>query len=340
MTQTRVERLLIAAMVIIACVLPFILDKFWTERITMWIPLALGALGLNLLTGYNGQISVGHSAFFGVGAYTCGLAVTHWRVPFLVGIVLAAVLCFVVGVIVGVPALRIKGMYLALVTLAVATLFPQLLEQFHDLTGGSTGLMITSPQEYRGTIEELRIEFEAPSGLGLQPDQWRYLFFLAVAMVCFVCVRNIVHSRIGRAMVAIRDNETAAEVAGVHTAVVKVVTFGISSALAGVGGAILALGNGQVFSTSFTVALSLYLLVAMVVGGPATIMGPAVGAVVYGLFEDVLKPELPESARAVSPLILGVLLVVTMFFAPGGILGWLKGQLSKRRSRAITGAGV
>ncbi|MEI2655291.1 MAG: branched-chain amino acid ABC transporter permease, partial [Microthrixaceae bacterium] len=129
------------------------------------------------------------------------------------------------------PALRIKGLYLALVTLAVATLFPQIIEQFSDTTGGSMGLPVTSGQFYRGKVRERSIKFEPPEWTGLAKDQWKYLYFLAIAVFCFVIVRNLVNSRTGRAMVAVRDNEVAAEVNGIDVARIKVLTFGASAAL-------------------------------------------------------------------------------------------------------------
>lgn len=323
-------------------VLPQVLEEYWVNRITGWIPLALAALGLNLLTGYNGQISVGHGALYGLGAYTTALVINEWRWPFLAAIAAGAVVCFAAGVVIGLPALRIKGLYLALVTLAVATLFPQLVEQFSGLTGGTTGLAVTSPQEYRGRIRERSVKFEPPEWTGLAPDQWRYYLFLILAVVCFVVVANIVSSRVGRSLVAIRDNEVAAEVSGVNVAAAKVFTFGISAALAGVGGGLLALYNARVSSGSFTLAVSLYFLVAIVIGGPATAIGPAVGAVVYGLFKDVVEAEvLPEAWKPASPLILGVLLVITVLVAPGGMVGTyrqVRSRITSRRSRVASTA--
>lgn len=317
--------------VVVAVVLPFVLQPYWVDKITGWIPLAVAALGLNLLTGYNGQISVGHGAIYGTGAYTAALLITNWRWSFPAAIAAAAVVCFVAGVAIGLPALRIKGLYLALVTLAVATLFPQIVEQFSDVTKGSTGLQVTSPQFYRGQIRERSVRFDPPAWTGLASDQWKYLYFLVLTVVCFVIVRNLVNSRVGRAMVAIRDNEVAAETNGINVAKVKVITFGISSALAGVGGAMLVLQKTSANPSSFTIAASIYFLVAVVVGGPATILGPAIGAVFYGLFDGVIQPALPESTKPATPLILGVILIVLMRVAPHGIAGSVRLLIYRRR---------
>jgi len=317
----------LAVFLILLIVLPLQLDKVWVNKITLWIPLAVAALGLNLLTGYNGQISIGHGALCGFGAYATALMINEWELPFLVAILLGSVFCFAVGVAIGLPALRIKGLYLALVTLSFATLFPQLIEQFSSFTGGTTGLAVTSPQEFRGAIRDREIKFQAPEWSGLADDQWRYFLFLALAAGCFVIVANVARSRVGRSLVAIRDNEVAAEVSGVNVATAKVFTFGISAALAGISGGMIAVYNARVTSGSFGLALSLAILVAVVLGGSATTMGPALGAISVSVFETVIKPELPKDflgsidLQPATPLILGVLLIISVLVAPGGTVG-------------------
>jgi branched-chain amino acid transport system permease protein len=324
---------------VVLVVLPFGFPAFRVEQFVGWMALAIAACGLNLLTGYNGQISVGHGALFGVGAYTTALLITDSGWPLMAAGAAAGVVCFVVGVLVGLPALRIKGLYLALVTLALATLFPLLIEQFPSLTGGGSGLAITTPQDSPRGVIERPITFESPGG-GLAPDQWKYFVFLVVTVVCFVLTRNIVRSRTGRSLVAVRDNDTAAEVSGVNVSRVKILTFGVSAALAGIGGAVFALNNGRVNPSSFTIVLSIYLLVAVVVGGAASVVGPAIGAVTYGLFVDVISPELPERLKPATPVILGVLLIVLMLVAPGGIVGLWKSTVARMRARRAISAGA
>lgn len=332
----RMASIAAIVLVLISLLLPLVLSSYWVDTVTKWIPLAVGALGLNLLTGYNGQISVGHGAFYGVGAYTTALLITNAHWSFVPALIVAAVICFVTGVIVGLPALRIKGLYLALVTLAVATLFPQIVEQFSSFTKGSTGLrLVTETVNRRGAVVETNITFDAPSWTHLSERQWTYYLLITVALLCFLMTRNLVTSRVGRAMVAIRDNEIAAEVNGINVARVKVLTFGVSAALAGVGGGLLAMATKSVGPASFGVAASLYFLVAVVIGGPASIVGPALGAVFYGAFNDVVAPELPDSLRGALPLVLGGLLVGLMFVAPGGIVGWVRTTLAKRQGGAV-----
>lgn len=320
-------------LIVIACILPFVLQAYWVDVITDWIPLAVAALGLNLLTGYNGQISVGHGAIYGVGAYTAAVLVQKLELPFLVAIAGAGVMCFFVGVLIGLPALRIKGLYLALVTLAVATLFPDVIKSLEGWFGGGPNYKITSMQLHRGSMKPRIIQWQAPSWLPLADDQWLYLVFLAIAVLCFVGVRNLMRSRMGRAIVAVRDNEIAATTNGVNVSAVKVLTFGVSSALAGMAGALFALKAGQLSPNTFVLTISLYFLVAVVVGGPASVLGPAIGAVVYGAFDRLITPELPEKVQPATPLILAILLVTLMLVAPGGIVGLARSFGAKLISR-------
>jgi branched-chain amino acid transport system permease protein len=324
---------------VVLVLLPFQFPSFRVEQFTTWIAIAIAACGLNLLTGFNGQISVGHGALYGIGAYTTAILISDANWPFWLAMVGAAVVTFVVGVVIGLPALRIRGLYLALVTLAVGALFPLAVEQFSGLTGGPGGKVIETPQEYRGMIVDRRIRFEGP--FGLASDQWRYLMFLTVAVVCFVLTRNLVRSRTGRALVAVRDNETAAAVAGIPTSTIKILTFGISSALAGIGGAVFALNAGEVRPSSFTIFISINFLVAVVVGGAASIVGPAIGAAFYGVFTDLIAPELPDRVRPAQPVILGALLIVLMLTAPGGVVGMyrsVQARIRLRRGRRATAA--
>ncbi len=320
----------VVVLVIVAVILPQTISDFRIDQVSGWIPLAVAALGLNLLTGYNGQISVGHGALYGAGAYACGLLVAKWHWGLGGAVLGAAVVCFAIGVVIGLPALRIKGLYLALVTLAVAVLFPDLLKQFQSFTGGSKGLFLTSAQvNSRGVAVDRPIALLPPSWINQTKSQWTYYVFLVVAAVCFVFVRNLIHSRTGRAIIAIRDNEVAAEVNGVEVARTKVLVFGLSSALAGVGGGLYALWHTQLYPQSFTLSQSLFLLVAVVVGGSASVIGPAIGALFVGVFQDIITPELPQRATTATPLILGIILILMMLIAPGGVVGLARQALSR-----------
>lgn len=287
--------------------LPMYFPRFRVEgQFNVIITYALAALGLNLLTGYNGQISVGHGAFFGVGAYTTAILVTDHGWSHYATLGAAAVIAFVLGVLVGLPALRIRGLYLALVTLALATVFPLVITRFSSVTGGSQGMRVP--------------RFRAPDWTGLKDDQWKYYVLLAFTVVAFVLVRNLIKSRVGRALIATRDNETAAEVLGVNLSVYKVLTFGVSAMLAGLAGSLSVFNDPFVNAEKYNINLSITLLVAVVVGGAATIFGPAFGA----FFVVMLPVWLPKNYPELSPVLFGGVLIVLMVVAPGGFLGLVR----------------
>lgn len=303
--------------------LPLLSSRAQVTKFSTILCIALAALGLNLLTGYNGQISIGHGAFFGIGAYTTAILVQNHGWSYWSTLVLGAIITFIVGLLVGLPALRIRGVYLALVTLALATLFPQLILRFPDVTGGSQGI-------------EVETTFEAPAWSGLKDNQWTYYVILVITVVAFVLVRNLVRSRVGRALVAMRDNETAAEVVGVNLSVYKVITFGVSAMLAGIGGSLSVFNIPHVDANQFTIALSITILVAVVVGGAATIFGPAIGA-----YFVVSMPEWVQTAglpKPLTPVIFGALLILLMAVAPGGIIGLFRQCVAWIRARTGWGS--
>lgn len=328
-----------AALAVVALVLPQVLAAGDVNRLGEVMYIAVAALALSLLTGYNGQISLGHGAFLGMGAYVTIILTVDYGVPYAGAGIIAVIFCFVIGVIVGLPALRITGVYLALVTLALATLFPQVTIRLGDLTGATVGRTLV-PREGYGDWERmeeigrrafLRTEgFRAPDWTGLADDQWRYYVFLVIAVVVFVLVRNLVNSRVGRGLVAIRDNETAAEVAGVNVSRYKVLTFGVSASIAGVAGWMFAVLNNGVAPTSFTIVLSITLLVASVLGGTNSILGALIGALIVVYVREAVPAE---SARF-TQVIFGLVLIIVMLAAPGGIMGvYRRIEARIRRSR-------
>lgn len=304
----RQKAMIVLSLVAVAVVLylPQYYPRFRVVQFSEVIITAIAVLGLGLLTGYNGQISVGHAAFFGVGAYTTAILADNHEWPFLATIPVAIVLSFVVGIIAGTPGLRIKGLYLALVTLALATLFPFIITRYSDTTGGSTGKSIP--------------DFDAPDWTGLANDQWVYYVLLVFAVPIFWGVRNLIKSRPGRAIIAVRDNETAAEVVGINLAKYKVVVFGISASIAGLAGSLsMIVGSGRVdLGRDGSVVLeSIQFLAAMVIGGAATIAGPILGSAFV-----VFTPEFASDIDPqLSQVIYGALLIGLMLVLPSGFVG-------------------
>lgn len=329
-----------AVLAVVAIVLPQQLGSADVNKLSHVVYVAVAALGLALLTGFNGQISLGHGAFMGIGAYATMILTVDYDVSYGLALVVAMVFSFVVGLVVGLPALRITGVYLALVTLALATLFPQIVIRLGDITGGGNGRGLVPRDGYGDSalLEEVgtrrylgQAGFRAPDWTGLADDQWKYYVFLVLAVVAFVLVRNLTRTRVGRALVAIRDNETAAEVAGVEVSRYKVVTFGLSAALAALGGWMFAVLNSQVSPGSFTIALSITLLVVAVLGGAASIVGPALGAILIVSLQEAV----PKDSQRFSQVVFGVVLIIVMLVAPGGIVGIyrrIEASLRRRRS--------
>lgn len=294
--------------VAVAVAIPFNVNDPELIRLATVMTFALGAMGLSLLTGFSGQISVGHGAFMGIGAYTTAILVVDRAAPWFLAIIAGAGLSFVLGCLVGLPALRIRGAALALATLGLAVLFPQLVRRFDDVTGGSQGKNLFV---YR---------FRAPEWTGLADAQWVYLVCLAFLVAALVLVRNLVRSRVGRALVAIRDNEVAAEVLGVDLAAYKVLVFGLSALLAGLGGALATTVIPVVTPGDYDIQLSIRLLVMAVVGGVATIEGPVVGAAAV----FYLNEEIKDRTEELAPVVFGAGLIALLMVMPDGIVGGMR----------------
>jgi branched-chain amino acid transport system permease protein len=317
--------LLLALFLALALVLPFLVGDYRTFQLTQVILYAIALVGLNLLMGYNGQISLGHGAFYALGAYTAAILIDSYGVSPYLTVPAAALVTFILGYLFGIPALRLHGLYLALATLALALAMPQLLrfDAFEPWTGGVQGIFIDKP--------------DVPFGLPLTPDQWLYFYCLAIACVMFWFAANLVRGRIGRALIAIRDHHIAAGAMGIDTARYKSLTFGISALYTGVAGALSAVVVNFVAPDSFDLFLSIVLLVGVVVGGLASISGA-----IYGGFFIVYLPNIAQEISEAAPwAIYGLFLIVLMFVMPDGVAGMLK-RLGRRfagrraKSRRVT----
>ena len=292
--------------IVLAVLLPFFFGSYRVGQFTQAMALACAVLGLNLLVGYSGQISLGHGAFFALGAYASAISINDLGVPYLLTLPLAGIVCGIAGFLLGLPALRLRGLYLALVTLGVAIATPQVIKRAEGLTGGTQGL----------SVEKVT----APAWSGLADDQWLYFVTLAVAAVMFVLAAFLVRGRVGRALVAIRENEIAARTMGVDLARFKTGTFAVSAAYAGVGGALFTLPIGFLAPESFPLALSFAFLAAIVVGGLATIAGALFGA----LFIEFVPVYAADVDEALAGVIYGGVLILFMYLAPGGVMGLIR----------------
>jgi branched-chain amino acid transport system permease protein len=310
----------LVALLVVACVLPFVASSYHVFQLTMVLVYSIALLGLNILTGFNGQISLGHGAFYAIGAYTTAILLDHSLLPYWATIPVAGAICLVAGFLFGLPALRLEGLYLALATFALAVATPQILKfrEFEQWTGGVQGIIINKP--------------DAPDGIPLDSDQWLYFFCLIVTVPMFVMGWNLLRGRTGRAMVAIRDHPIAAASMGVDTALYKSLTFGVSAMYTGVAGALGALAAQFVSPDSFSIFLSISLLVGIVVGGIASIAGAFFGAV----FIEFIPNIADQISKAAPWAIYGVFLIGFMYLMPRGVVGLLR--LVGTRLRRLTGA--
>ncbi|MFL6694917.1 MAG: branched-chain amino acid ABC transporter permease [Ramlibacter sp.] len=298
----------LALLLVIACALPFLLGNYRVFQLTLALAYAIALLGLNMLTGYNGQISLGHGAFFAIGAYTAAILMDKADMPYWATIPLAGVVCFVAGFLFGLPALRLEGLYLALATFALGVAMPQILKYkaLEHWTGGAMGVVIIKP--------------DPPEGVPLSQDQWLYFFTLAWVIVLFIAGWNLLRGRVGRALIAIRDQPTAAKAMGVNAAMYKSLTFGVSALYTGIAGALAAIAVQFASPDSFSVFLSLTLLVGVVVGGLASISGAIYGA----LFIQFIPNIADQISKAAPWAIYGVFLIGFMYLMPTGVAGLVR----------------
>ncbi len=306
-----------------------LISNFMVLQLSLMIVYAIAVLGLNLLTGFNGQISLGHGAFFAIGAYVAAVLIDRYDFPWWSTLPIAAAACFVAGYLFGLPALRLEGHYLALATFSLAIAVPQILKYRHleNLTGGVQGINLIKP--------------DAPFGLPLNSDQWMYIVVFLVAIFMFWAARNLLKSRIGRALMAIRDHAMAASTMGINIAQTKAITFGISALYVGVAGALHAIIFEFVAPDSFRIDVSISLLVGMVVGGVASLFGSVLG----GVFVQVIEKYADAGARMLSqamhlPIdiepwtIYGIVLILLVYVMPTGIAGGLAGVWGRIRRRS------
>ncbi len=299
----------------VAVALPFGLSGFRVFQFTQVFIYAIALLGLNMLTGYNGQISLGHGAFYALGSYTTAIMIDRWDVNYALTIPVAGLICLVAGFLFGIPALRLEGLYLALATFALALAVPQILKRADTWTGGSQGIVLSKP--------------DAPFGLPLTSDQWLYFLSLGVLLVLFVLAWNLLRGRSGRALVAIRDHHIAAEAMGVNTSLYKSLTFGVSACYTGIAGALAAIAVAFVAPDSFGIFLSLTFLVGIVVGGLASISGAIFGA----LFIQFVPNWAQDISKAAPWAIYGVFLILFMYVMPRGVSGFVRLVWARVRRR-------
>jgi branched-chain amino acid transport system permease protein len=299
MTLGTTTSLVILAVLVVT---PLFVKNFIIFQMTMVLIYGLAVLALNILTGGSGQFSLGQSASYALGAYTSAVLMEHANMNYALTLPVAGLVSFAAGYLFGKPALRLSGVYLALATFALATAMPQFLK-LHFLehwTGGVQGLVVTKP--------------DAPFGLPIGQDMWLYYFTLAITLAIYVGSVNLLRSRSGRALMAIRDNEIAASAMGVNVAQYKTLAFGVSAGITGIAGGLGAIAVQFVAPDGYTIVLAISLFLGMVVGGVGWLPGSFIGAAFI-----IFVPNIAESiSKGLSGAVFGVLLFIVIFLVPHG----------------------
>ncbi|BBD07432.1 branched-chain amino acid ABC transporter permease [Desulfovibrio ferrophilus] len=292
---------------------PYMLDSYMVSVLNLVNIAVIGAVSLNLLTGYCGQISLGHGAFIGVGAYATA-KFTALGVPFLLALPLGGAVAAVVGMIFGIPSLRLKGIYLAIATLAAQLILEYVFLHWESATGGSSGVAVDSPEIF---------------GFIFDTDEKMFYLTLAVAVVAVLAVSNMVRTRQGRAFVAIRDYYLSAEIVGVNLFTTKLQAFGVSSFLAGVSGGLWAYYTMYITPEQFNIGLSISYLAMIIIGGMGSVQGAIFGAIFITLLPEFLNitasalgdifPDVSTYLLAMKEGIFGLVLVLFLIFEPEGL---------------------
>lgn len=295
------------ALAVVVIVPPIVAEPLDLNRLARLIVLALAVLGVNLLTGYTGLISLGHGVFVGIGAFAMANFIDQGMSLFIAGL-LATAFTGLLGLILGLPALRVRGLYLALITFGLALAFPPVARRLGTWTGGTTGRTV------------LNDSFAPPAFLGLddQVHVWRYGCCIVVVALWFLIARNLINSRMGRAMRTLRDNEAAAATFGINVRAVKAGALAISAAMAGTAGVLQAILNPFVSHTNFDAFLSLRLYAAAVLGGLGTLVGA-----VFGVIALIVVPAINNAIGLIGndAVAFGAGLIIVTFVAPRGISG-------------------
>jgi branched-chain amino acid transport system permease protein len=311
---------------VVVMVLPAFVSDFRAQQFAYVGIYLVALIGLDILTGYTGQISLGHGAFMAIGGYTTALLMTDHGVKDIATIPVAIVVAGVVGLLFGLPAARLSGLYLALATFAIAVATPGLIKRFEGITGGGSGINLFGTPELTASLTPVKL-----LGFELDFNNWLYYLSWTIALVGYVIAWLILRGRTGRSLRAVRDSETAAVSSGISLTRAKVFAFGVSAAYAGAAGALLAIATTYVNPDTFPVVLSIFLLVGVVVGGLGSLTGLIVGAI-FIQFMPIWAQNISKKPGAPA-VIYGVILIIVVLALPSGAAGLFDRltQLTRRR---------
>jgi branched-chain amino acid transport system permease protein len=300
-------------LLLLLLIVPNFVGPYFTYLINMMIIYAISSIGLNLLYGFAGQISLGHGAFVGIGAYSCAILTLHYPwMPYLIVLLISGVISLSIGILLAVPSFRLSGYYLALATLAFSLFTEEVLMHWNSLTKGPAGISIPSL-----------------SILGMKFDSDLRLFYLmiVIAIPLVLLSRNILITKTGRAFLAIRENESATQMLGISVAKYKTIAFSLSAMYAGIAGGLYAPLVKFVYPTTFGLNMSILFLIIVILGGPGSIVGSIFGAILL-----TILPEILSETKHLLIIIEGAILALVVIFMPNGIVGFLESLYSRFRS--------
>lgn len=314
--RTRTHWALLIGFLIFLFTAPLYLGTYWLGVANLIGITLIAATGLNILTGYCGQLSIGHAGFIAVGAYTAAILTNRLELPFLVGLICAGLTAGLVGLVFGIPSVRVKGFYLAITTIAAQFIIIWVINHWSGVTGGFVGI---------------KVPYASIGGFVFRSEASQFYLIITIAVLCIFFAKNLARTRVGRAFIAIRDNDLAAEVMGINLFYYKMLAFFIGCFLAGIAGSLLAHWTGFMNAEHFSLTESILYIGMIIIGGLGTTIGPILGVVLIRLLQQVLTVELVpflEStftalpagfATGVTPMLFGLIIVLFLVLEPRGI---------------------
>jgi len=313
--RTKTQWVLFVVFLAFLFTLPLYLGNYWLGVTNLIGITLIAALGLNILVGYCGQLSIGHAGFIAVGAYTAAIITNRMELPFLIGLICAGFTAGLIGLIFGIPSVRVKGFYLAITTIAAQFIIIWIINHW-SLTGGFVGI---------------KVPYASIGGLVFRSEASQFYLIMIITVFCTFFVKNLARTRVGRALIAIRDNDLAAEVMGINLVYYKLLAFFIGCFFAGIAGALLAHWIGYLNAEQFSLTESILYIGMIIIGGLGTILGPILGVIFIRLLQQILSIEvipflegtftaMPAGfATGLTPMLFGLVIVLFLILEPRGL---------------------
>ena len=313
--RTKTQWVLLAAFIIFLFTIPLYMNNYWIHILNLIGVTVISALGLNILVGYSGQLSIGHAGFMAVGAYTSAILANKLGVPFPAALLCSGLMAGAIGLIFGIPSMRVKGFYLAITSIAAQFIIIYIIQHWTSLTGGNNGISIP---------------YASIGSFTFNTEGKMFYLIIGIAVVCIFLAKNIARTKVGRAFIAIRDNDLAAEVMGVNLFHYKMLAFFIGCFMAGIAGSLLAYWIGSISADNFSFMNSILYVGMIIIGGLGTTLGPILGVTVIQLLQvGVTKmtpalqdafPSMPSGfATGIAPMLFGLVIILFLILEPRGI---------------------